>query len=90
LAVRSWLPLTASVLSAASVPAATLTIFRSLPVAPTETVLDSPGIATRSTGARFRVALLLPAVISAPSPARHRACFIPRIDRSFTENASPS
>jgi hypothetical protein len=39
LAVNSWPPFTASVLPADSVPAATLTILRSLPTSPTETVL---------------------------------------------------
>ena len=39
LVAKSWLPFTASVLLVDSVPAATLTILRSLPKEPTDTVL---------------------------------------------------
>ena len=38
LVLNNWLPFTASVLAAESVPGATLTILRSLPTAPTDTV----------------------------------------------------
>ncbi len=38
LVAKSWLPFTASVLAADKLPAATLTMFRSLPTEPTDTV----------------------------------------------------
>ena len=69
---RNWLPLTASVLPAANEPAATFTMRRSAPVAPTDTVSAASAtepLPSATLFAAVTLALVPKAIASTPAAA---------------------